>query len=105
MNFLNKMLHGIMRSNGSSKSGIKKEVKYHVYLQSTVKNIVARGGVTVMLGPNIQGFIPDIHLADIPLKHPENFYETGKTVRCKVMSSSLPPINCKILEKVHSWNP
>ena len=69
-----------------------------------MKHIVASGGVTVMLGPNIQGFIPDIHLADIPLKHPENFYETGKAVRCKVMSSSLPPIHYKILEKIHSWN-
>ena len=52
-----------------------------------MKNIVARG-VTVLLGRHLQGLIPDIHLADIPLKHPEKFYETGRTIRCKVMSGS-----------------
>ena len=57
-----------------------------VLVQGKVKHVQPRG-VSVVLGGHLQGFIPDIHLADVPLKHPEKLYQSGKKIRCKVFLS------------------
>jgi rRNA biogenesis protein RRP5 len=47
------------------------------------KKFVAKG-LLVEVGRNLDGFIPMLHLSDVPLKHPEKKFSIGSKMRCKV---------------------
>ena len=45
---------------------------------------VLKTGVSVNVTNHIQGFIPLLHLADVPLHHPEKMYKPDMKVKCRV---------------------
>lgn len=53
--------------------------------EGKVKKLVP-GGMVVVLSPGVQGFVRDIHMADVPLTKPEVMFPKGKKVRCKVLT-------------------
>ena len=53
-----------------------------------VKEYVAGGkGVLVEVGKNMTGFIPAMHLSDVPLKNPEKKYPVGSKLKCRVLKA------------------
>lgn len=40
----------------------------------------------VLLAPGMEAFIPQLHMADIPLQHPEKKFNKGKKLKCKVLT-------------------
>ena len=53
-------------------------------VKAKVTKFVDRGAV-VEMGKNMFGFIPNIHLTDIPLKKPEKKFPIGITLDCRVL--------------------
>ena len=51
--------------------------------QGTVKEVMFNG-VAVKLAKSIFSFIPGMHLADVPIKHPEKKFEAGHKLKCRV---------------------
>ena len=51
-----------------------------------VKEYVEGGkGVLVEVGKNMNGFVPAMHLSDVPLKNPEKKYPVGSKLKCRVL--------------------
>lgn len=46
------------------------------------------GGVTVQLADGISGLVPEMHLADVPLRHPERKFRPGMKVKARVLSTN-----------------
>ena len=46
-------------------------------------------GMLVQIAENITGFVPEMHLADVRLQHPEQKYKEGSKVRARVLSIDL----------------
>ncbi len=42
-------------------------------------------GVVVEVAKNLDGFIPFLHLSDVPLKHPERKFSVGDKLKCRVL--------------------
>ena len=42
-------------------------------------------GLVVEVGRNLDGFIPHVHLSDVPLKHPEKKFSIGDKLKVKVL--------------------
>ena len=42
-------------------------------------------GLVVEVGKNLDGFIPHVHLSDVPLKHPEKKFSIGDKLKVKVL--------------------
>ncbi|TRY68763.1 hypothetical protein TCAL_11652 [Tigriopus californicus] len=51
----------------------------------TVKEFTPTG-LKVQVGKHVHGFIPSVHLSDVPLKHPERKFLPGTKIPCKVLS-------------------
>lgn len=66
-----------------------------VQVGQTVKGKVERivlnergiGGIIVNLAENLSGLVPEMHLADIHLQHPERKFREGLTVTARVLST------------------
>lgn len=54
-------------------------------VKCTVKEFTPTG-LKVQIGKQVQGFIPTVHLSDVPLKHPERKFLPGTKIPCKVLS-------------------
>ena len=53
-----------------------------------VKEYVEGGkGVLVEVGKNMTGFIPMMHLSDVPLKNPEKKFPVGAKLKCRVLKA------------------
>ena len=50
-----------------------------------VQKFAQNGGMIVEVGRNLNGFIPHLHLSDIPLKHPEKKFSVGDVLKCRVL--------------------
>lgn len=46
---------------------------------------VFNNGVSIKLAKSINAFIPGVHLADVPIKHPEKKFEAGMNLKCRVV--------------------
>lgn len=57
-------------------------------LQGTVKKFVA-GGMIVQINENINGFVPEMHIADVKLQAPEKKFKEGSTVKCRVLDTDV----------------
>ena len=44
-------------------------------------------GALVEVGKNMTGFIPAMHLSDVPLKNPEKKYPVGSKLKCRVLKA------------------
>ncbi|XP_040217796.1 protein RRP5 homolog [Rana temporaria] len=55
------------------------------FLEGTVEKI-ATEGITVNIAKRISGLIPNLHMADITLNHPEKRYTPGKNIKCRVLN-------------------
>ena len=64
--------------------------RYDPCFQCKIRKFNDRG-VTVQVSGHIMGYIPSIHLADVPLRHPEKKFQFDEQLKCKV---SLPRKNC-----------
>ena len=42
--------------------------------------------MSVKLADQIQGFIPTMHLSDVPLRHPEKKFKDNKPIKCRVLT-------------------
>ncbi|KAH8599837.1 hypothetical protein B0O99DRAFT_611188 [Bisporella sp. PMI_857] len=56
-------------------------------VEKIVLNARGVGGVLVKLAKGISGLVPEIHLADVQLLHPEKLFKEGKTVMARVLST------------------
>lgn len=69
------------------------EVKVGQVVKGTVEKLMVneRGvnGVLVNIAEGITGLVPEIHLADIVLQHPERKFKEGSTVTARVLSTLL----------------
>lgn len=45
----------------------------------------AEKGVVVEVGRHLDGFVPFLHLSDVPLKHPEKKFAMGDKLKCRVL--------------------
>ncbi|KAK3095914.1 hypothetical protein FSP39_020750 [Pinctada imbricata] len=81
---------------------LNKEFVIHVHVKKgnccTVENVGERG-VTVRVTSHIQGLIPTLHLADVPLKHPEKKFEKGKKLKCRVLTVDKAKQKVKLTHK------
>jgi rRNA biogenesis protein RRP5 len=57
-------------------------------LQCRVKGLHSQG-LSVQVANHISGFIPSMHLADIPLKHPEKRFSEDDVLKCRVSEYTL----------------
>ena len=49
-----------------------------------IKKFIEKG-VIVEVGRNLDGFIPYIHLSDVPLKNPQKKFSVGDRLKCRVL--------------------
>jgi len=56
-------------------------------IEKIVVNAAGVGGVLVNLAEGISGLVPEMHLADVQLLHPEKLFKPGKTVTVRVLST------------------
>ncbi|KAG9243326.1 hypothetical protein BJ878DRAFT_553142 [Calycina marina] len=56
-------------------------------IEKIVVNAKGVGGVLVNLAEGISGLVPEMHLADVQLLHPEKLFKPGKTVTVRVLST------------------
>ncbi|XP_070539661.1 protein RRP5 homolog [Ptychodera flava] len=63
---------------------VQSDVKIGMKVEVTVANI-NNYGIQVQVTNNIRGFIPHLHIADVPLKNPEKKFKMGDVLMCKVM--------------------
>ncbi|KAH9518455.1 Protein RRP5, partial [Bulinus truncatus] len=61
-----------------------KETSVGDVIDVVVHNVVANG-VLVKLAKSFFSFITCLHLADVPIKHPEKKFSVGKKLKCKVL--------------------
>ena len=55
-------------------------------VRCVVKEYVDGGkGALVVVGKNMTGFVPAMHLSDVPLKNPEKKYPVGSKLKCRVL--------------------
>ncbi|CAG5134879.1 unnamed protein product, partial [Candidula unifasciata] len=57
-------------------------------IRGTIKEVLPNG-VVVKLSKGIYSFISCLHLADVPIKHPEKKFEAGKEIKCRVLKVDL----------------
>ncbi|KAH8880404.1 nucleic acid-binding protein [Thozetella sp. PMI_491] len=61
-------------------------------VSGTIEKLVIRpegiGGVLVNLAEGITGLVPEIHLADVHLQHPEKKFREGMKVKARVLSTN-----------------
>jgi len=55
-------------------------------VEKLVINAVGVGGVLVTLADGITGLVPEMHMADVHLQHPEKKFKEGLSVRARVLS-------------------
>lgn len=55
-------------------------------VEKLIVNAVGVGGVLVTLADGITGLVPEMHMADIHLQHPEKKFKDGLSVRARVLS-------------------
>ncbi|PQE33437.1 rRNA biogenesis rrp5 protein [Rutstroemia sp. NJR-2017a WRK4] len=56
-------------------------------VETIVVNGTGVGGLLVNLAENITGFVPEMHMADVQLLHPEKKFKEGMTVTARVLST------------------
>ncbi|KAK2175873.1 hypothetical protein NP493_701g01000 [Ridgeia piscesae] len=61
------------------------DLKPGMKVEGTVRG-VHKFGVSVHITSHLRGFIPLIHLADVPLHHPEKMYKVDMKVKCRVLT-------------------
>ena len=61
-------------------------VVFTLCFQCTVQN-VHPDCVSVSVVRGVYGIIPNLHLAEVMLRHPEKKFVTGKKIKCHVSSS------------------
>ena len=44
----------------------------------------SKNGLSVTISKGIVGFIPNVHLADVTLRHPEKQFSEGNKLKCRV---------------------
>ncbi|KAM5141017.1 protein RRP5 homolog isoform 2-T2 [Mantella aurantiaca] len=54
-------------------------------LEGTVDKIGTEG-ITVDITDRISGLVPNLHMADVALQHPEKRYTPGKMIQCRVLN-------------------
>lgn len=57
-------------------------------VEKLVVNSVGIGGILVNLAEGITGLVPEIHMADIHLQHPEKKFKEGMSVKARVLSTN-----------------
>ncbi|CAL1540866.1 unnamed protein product [Lymnaea stagnalis] len=57
-------------------------------VEAIVKD-VHQNGIVVKISKGIFSFIPCLHLADVPIKHPEKKFERGMKLKCRVLKVDL----------------
>ena len=55
-------------------------------VSAKAKKFVSKG-LIVEVGRNVDGFLPHLHLSDIPLKNPEKKFSVGDKIKCRVLRS------------------
>lgn len=60
------------------------DVKPGILLECTVEKLL-KVGASVSITKRVRGFIPNMHLADVPLAKPEKKFYPGKKLKCKVL--------------------
>jgi rRNA biogenesis protein RRP5 len=69
------------------------DVKIGKVLKGTVEKLLigVNGveGILVKIADHISGLVPEIHIADTELKHPEKKFREGMTVKVRVLSANL----------------
>lgn len=65
-----------------------KDVTVGDIVEAYVKD-VSLNGLVVKLSKGINSFIPCMHLADVPIKHPEKKFEVGQKLKCRVLKVDL----------------
>ena len=53
------------------------------YLQCHVRKY-GKNGLSVTISKGMLGFIPNVHLADVTLRHPEKQFNEGDKLKCRV---------------------
>ncbi|KAL5021967.1 hypothetical protein ScPMuIL_001122 [Solemya velum] len=61
------------------------DIKPGELIQCTVKAMM-EDGMVVRLTRSVRGFVPSLHYADIPLKHPEKKFNQDQRLNCRVLS-------------------
>lgn len=56
-------------------------------IERIVVNKEGLGGVTVKIAEGISGLVPEMHLADVHLQHPEKKFREGMKVKARVLST------------------
>jgi len=56
-------------------------------VEKIVVNAAGVGGILLNLAPGISGLVPEMHLSDIHLQHPERKFKEGVTVNARVLST------------------
>ncbi|KAM7202265.1 hypothetical protein V8F20_004432 [Naviculisporaceae sp. PSN 640] len=57
-------------------------------VEKLVVNAGGLGGVIVKISEGISGLVPEMHLADVHLQHPEKKYREGMKVKARVLSTN-----------------
>lgn len=69
------------------------DVKIGQVVQGTVEKLMVGptgvSGVLVNIAEGITGLVPDVHLSDIHLQHPEKKFKEGSPVTARILSTSL----------------
>ena len=47
-----------------------------------------KNGLSVTISKGMLGFIPNVHLADVTLRHPEKQFNEGDKLKCRVRNIS-----------------
>ncbi|KAI0200473.1 hypothetical protein F4808DRAFT_460826 [Astrocystis sublimbata] len=61
----------------------------HGEIEKLVINQDGVGGLLVKLAEGVHGFVPEMHLADVRLQHPEKKFREGLKVKARVLSTDL----------------
>ncbi|RUS80904.1 hypothetical protein EGW08_011340 [Elysia chlorotica] len=65
-----------------------KDITVGEIIEVYVKDVTLNG-LVVKISKGIYSFIPCMHLADVPIKHPEKKFETGQKLKSRVMKVDL----------------
>ncbi|KAI5928699.1 hypothetical protein F4810DRAFT_644950 [Camillea tinctor] len=68
-------------------------------IEKLVINQEGVGGLLVKLSEGIYGFVPEMHLADVRLQHPEKKFREGQKVKARVLSTDLDRRQVKLTLK------
>ncbi|ESO12554.1 hypothetical protein HELRODRAFT_62671, partial [Helobdella robusta] len=60
------------------------DIKSGQIIECTAK-MFHKGALVVKVMGKISGYIPSMHLSDIPLINPEKKFKAGKVLKCKVL--------------------